>query len=447
VSLRGVWLIAAFLVTTSFFLFAQAPGFKGEFGSVLKWQCGSSGPIAVTLGDFNGDSKLDAAVVDGTGGNVCLGNGDGSFQAAKPFAAGSSPIALAAADFNKDGKVDLAVVNSNQPGLTNGDTVSILLGNGDGTFQPPVNFATGKNPNAIFVADINGDGNLDIVVSNASSNSLTVLAGKGDGTFTAEPSPSLPFSPKSIQSGEFNGDGKLDIAVAGCTPMGCDFTSTANNLAILLGNGDSTFNQPLLSALSGQVAGHIAAADFNKGGKLDLVVSYFATNVSAPEGTDVDVLLGNGDGSFSKDQTLRLSLTKSVSALAAADFNGDGNPDIIGANQGALMELQALGDGTFTAILYAHGTTGDSMAVGDLNGDGLPDLVYATGATLNVLLNARALSRASSSVSLSITPSPIQALSSATLTAKVNSPATNLTGGVTFLVDNRIVLPSDTLVA
>lgn len=314
-----------------------------------------------TIGDFNGDGKLDLAVVDYDNGavDVLLGKGDGTFEPEVTYPTGSAPYAVAVGDFNGDGKLDLAVAN----GCTNcpfGGSVSILLGKGDGTFQTHVDYATGNNPAAIVVGDFNGDGKLDLSVVNTSDSTVGVLLGYGDGTFQAQvayPTAATACCQGAVGVGDFDRDGNLDLVVA-----------AGAGVSVLLGKGDGTFQ-----AHVDYSGGGAAVGDFNRDGKLDLTGG-------------ASVLLGQGDGTFGAP----INTGAAGGNTALGDFNGDGKLDMAVANNydgSTISVLLGKGDGTFqAAVNYGTGSYPTAVMLGDFNGDGRLDLAAAALDAVSVLL-------------------------------------------------------------
>src|SRR5216117_760539 len=353
----------------------------GTFRAATIFASGSN-PRAVALGDFNADGKLDLVVADGMGSAVwvLLGNGDGTFQTAVTCAAGDSPYAVVVGDFNADSKLDLVVAVGSAG-------VSVLLGNGDGTVQPPLTFGAGSGASAsdssVAVGDFNADGRLDLAVANSDSNNVSVLLGNGDGTFQAPLTFGAGSGASSVALGDLNADGKLDLVVA---------NRGFSTFSVLLGNGDGTFQAPLTISVSRAHA--VAVGDFNRDGVPDLAV---ANRNSGDIGRDtVSVLLGNGDGTFQAPAFFAVG--GGAASVVVDDFNGDGVPDLALASPGytthhesysLVSVLLGNGDGTFHAArtFYAGGIP-SSVAAGDFNGDGKVDLAVATSGSnaLSVLL-------------------------------------------------------------
>ena len=316
-------------------------------------------------------------------GTALTGNGN-IFLTARVFGTGGSgPTGVAVADFNKDGSVDVVVTNAAN------NNVGVLLGKGDGTFQDPKVTSVGCNPNWVTVGDFNGDGIPDIAVvaPGCSTTVVDVLLGNGNGTFTLQSSISF-FGAETVVAGDFNGDGKLDLAVV------AQAQGSSDGVAILLGNGDGTFQSPLATGLGGFVgAWQAAVGDFNKDGHLDLAISTRNESGSTASGNEVIVLLGNGDGTFQATQTT-LALPTAGYGVAVADFNKDGNLDLVATtpSDGGISIFLGNGAGNFTpvpnplslalptasAVLPGYATP-TSVAVADFNGDGKADVVVAMG--------------------------------------------------------------------
>jgi hypothetical protein len=287
-------------------------------------------------GDFNGDGEPDLAVSFGSpdgdqvtlGLQILLGNGDGTFTPMPPVSVvGGIAFVAATADFNGDGNADLVVVN--QGGL--GGSITILLGNGDGTFAAKSTISLPGGPQQVVVADFNRDGTQDLAVMNGFSNTITVLLGNGDGTFREESNPATGFEPLSEAVGDFNGDGIPDLAVTNQN----DGNPNLGSVTVLLGNGDGTFTPTGTSPATGIGPGSIAVADFNGDGKADLAITNSGSHT-------LFVMLGNGDGKFAAPMTLPMG--GQPFSVVIGDFNNDGLPDM------AVADFNS----SSLAILLAH---------------------------------------------------------------------------------------------
>ena len=391
---------------------------------------------SIAVGDFNGDGKLDWVAITNNpvdSATVALGRGDGTFQDERIYVAENAPAWFAFADFNSDGVLDMLVPN--QPV----NTIDLLSGNKDGTFQTATGVPFSGIPGMVVTGDLNNDGKEDFVVRDVfgQPNSLAVYLGNGNSTFQAPKSFSTGGVNGSwVVAGDFNGDGKLDLVVSnndGASP----------NFAILLGNGDGTFGAPMITSTGGGSTQWLATGDFNKDGHLDLLlvdntngdVAIFLgkgdgtfqaptllprkfANTAAVGDFNNDgnldfviisgdgfgyVYLGKGDGTFNSPLTVTLGSPLAPSGptwVAVGDFNVDGNLDFVvgepplrGQNNGyqGIQLLLGNGDGTFQPVqdyLAGPGNVLLPTSVGDFNGDGAPDLaVLDFENSILVLLN------------------------------------------------------------
>ena len=359
-----------------------------------------AGPVSVTLGDLNGDGKSDLAVVNFISGTVSVllnatvpGAATPSFVAKQDFAAGNSPVFVTVGDLNGDGKLDLAVANLSS------NTVSVLfnttaLGAATPGFATHQDFATGTSPLSVTVGDLNGDGKLDLAVANGNSGSTvsvllsTTAPGAATPSFAAHQEFATGANPQSVTVGDLNGDGKLDLAVANGS------TVTVSVLLNITAPGAAT---PSFAAkqdfVTGTAPASVTLGDLNGDGKLDLAVANFNSDT-------VSVLLntttpGAATPSFAAKQDFAMGA--SPASVTVGDLNGDGKLDLAVANEDSntvsvLLNTTAPGAATpsFAAKQdFATGAKPLSVTLGDLNGDGKPDLAVANNGsnTVSVLLN------------------------------------------------------------
>jgi Bacterial Ig-like domain (group 3)/FG-GAP-like repeat len=450
---------------------------------------GSGGEPAgsVVIADVNRDGKPDIIVADdcaigtafcspeGSVG-VLLGNGDGTFKGVVTYSSGgngSFASQAAVVDVNGDGKPDILVSSYCSVSTCLNGTVGVLLGNGDGTFQPAVITEIAGDASSLAVVDVNRDGKPDLLVTIPSSGDVAVLLGNGDGTFQSAVSyatggPSATW----VSVSDLNGDGKPDLVVGNQWQT----QNALNTLGVLLGNGDGTFQPAVSYVLNGGPSPiAISLGDLNGDGKPDIIVSEGVPAGGFLGPASVDVLLGNGDGTFKSAVTYNAG-GRGPGGVVLADVNGDGTPDVVVGNEcpaegticgeslpGVVSVLFGNGDGTLqAAITYQVGgfgalSTGSAspVAAADLNGDGLVDIVATEcitfacdpvdggGSEVGIMLH---VGTKATTTTLTSTPNPSIFWQPVTFTSSVKSASGTPTGTVTFFNDST-ELGSATLVS
>jgi hypothetical protein len=323
-------------------------------------------PAGIAVGDFNGDGITDLVVASYKAGigntfSLLLGNADGSFQPPINTTIGSSSVGIAVGDFNGDGLADVAVADSGQ------NAVVVRLGNGDGTFQPERINDTGIGPAGIVVADFNGDGNADLAVTNydiGHGNTVTILLGDGLSNFTQLPALTTGSGPYGIVAADFNSDGLPDLAVV---------NENDDTISVLINLGNGGFQQQRTYRVGHGPVG-IAAGDFEGNGNVDLAV----TNYGNGSNNTVSILIGNGDGTFQAEQ--EYTTGTGPYGIAVGVFNPSGIADLVTADQtgNTVTVIPGNGDGTFGAPhSYPAGNTPLFVVAADFNGDGGPDIAVS----------------------------------------------------------------------
>jgi hypothetical protein len=417
-----------------------------SFQSRLDYVAGPS-PYAVASADFNGDGIPDLALADSTGASqisILLGNGDGTFKPPSFFSTGTDtdPVAIMVGDFNQDGIPDLAVANYST------STVSIFIGVGNGTFQPHVDYAVGNlgvnhpeaEPTSIAIADFNGDGYPDLAITNFNEGSVSVLLNNGKsspGTFAT-----------TVNYGSSFGVGNGPISLAAAKLNGDQsfdlvvINETSNSATILQGNGQGAFSEEtVINNIGGGNPLFVVINDFNGDGVPDLAVADLTSQ-------QVSILLGAGSWQgtgFSAPSFYAVGAYPS--ALVAQDFNGDGKLDlavtstpISGSPGDEVSLLSGNGDGTFQApAFFGAGYYSYSLVSADFNGDGAYDLAVANGKsnTVSILLNLTG-----TDMTLKSSPSALTYGESTTLTATVAASVSNgaaPTGKVTFMNGSTVL--------
>jgi len=320
----------------------------------------------VASGDFNEDGYVDLVVTGRFGQTLTLflGQGNGQFKSSQPMSSTPEPLGLAVADFNRDGHLDVAVADQGSQPNTYG-RITVLLGKGNGTFQAPIAISGfTKGPSLMDAADVNEDGVADLlVVDTGPIPTFTVLLGMGDGNFTRGRRYSVNQFAGEPLAADFNHDGHIDFAIPIYQFGGPNFVS------LYLGNGDGTFSQPTVvdtGATSTQFSEALAAGDFNKDGNLDLLVCNSSQNF--PNASRVAELLGDGTGKF--QNPLLYKSGEGCAYLATADLDGDGVLDLVTSSgpvgfdpNAGVSVLSGLAGGGFGSPVTYKTTSGGATTV------------------------------------------------------------------------------------
>ena len=331
------------------------------FRDPVRYPVGRAAAFAVAA-DVDGDGKQDLLIArSASRGELSIwhGEGNGAFRPGATYIGSSAPRGVSPADVNSDGKVDLVVSDFYEGGY-----VTIFLNAGDGRFLPPTNWPAGRAPSSAKVTDINGDGRLDILVVNSRPDdfgntwlqhgNVSLLLGGGDGTFQAPRTFAAGVEPRGLTTGDWNGDGKVDLAIADDGTAGA---AARRRVRLLLGRGDGTFSEGEGYGTRFGARG-VSAADVNHDGRADLIVRH----------SGVSIFISRGDGTFEHRGDF---VTGPSEYVVPVDIDGDGKLDLAAAR----VVLLGDGDGNFPSTLRFDPVNDDSgVTAADFDGDGRPDL-------------------------------------------------------------------------
>jgi FG-GAP-like repeat len=382
---------------------------SGAFAAPIVYAAGVT-PQSITAGDIDGDGQADWAVANIFAGDVSvvLNKGNGVFTNAVTYPTGLGATAVAIGRIDDDGRTDIAVANSGgvpNTGMSNVSpgNVSVLFGNGAGTFGVALNLNAGTAPSGVAIGDLNGDGRADLAIANrgasgaggaggvsgASAGSVSVILSNGNRTFAAAINYPAGTMPSGIAVGDLDGDGKPDVAVAnhggGILGRPDLVSQDYGNVSVLLNNGNGALGAAI-NYPAGRGLTAITLVDLNGDGHPDLAVANQSSDLMVGYLGGVNVLLNNGNGTFAAPVAYP-SGDFGPTTIAVGDLNGDGSVDLIGAGVGVgMLMLLNNGRGVFSTSVN-HFLSGTGLSVGDLNGDAKPDLALVTAGGACLVLN------------------------------------------------------------
>ncbi|MBN1185792.1 MAG: VCBS repeat-containing protein, partial [Bacteroidales bacterium] len=349
----------------------ETKGGSGLFKPKIEYTAAESGCKYVIFSDLDNDGDMDLTMTNYNSNNISVlfNNGDGTFHPYIDYATGDEPRSVFSSDLDGDGNMDLAIANSSS------NNISILINDGNGSFITKTDYISGNGPHSIFSSDLDSDGDIDLSVANYISNTISVFLNNGNGIFQTKTDYATGGQPRSIISSDLDNDGDMDLAVA---------KSVTDNVSVLLNNGNGLFG-PKTDYTAGSSPWSVFSSDLNGDGNMDLAV---ANSTSS----NVSVLLGNGDGTF--DGKIDYTVGSSPRYVFSSDLNGDGYLDLMLTNQTShsISALLNNGDGTFQPkIDYLMDDDLWSLYPSDLDGDGDMDLAvgnyYYYTDYISILLN------------------------------------------------------------
>ncbi|MNJ85413.1 C protein alpha-antigen precursor [compost metagenome] len=380
-------IVVANLSASTMSIFYGSP--SGALTLYQTTQCPGS-PKALVIGHFNSDSYADivTAQLSSTYVNSYLGNSTNNYLLPNIFPTGNTPKSISSNDFNGDGKKDLVIANSAD------NNFQLFIGNGTGSFTSGGTFATGTLPSSIISGDMDGDGDMDVVTANFTTNNISIFYGNGSGGFTAAANISVQTGPIQVRMGNLNGDAYPDLVVA---------NQTTGSISVILSSGATTYNAPVNYPTNASAS---AIAIFDRDGDTykDILVGHNATNSTLIKFTN------NGSGVFTNSGNVGTALFTSVTAMEAADLDGDTDMDVVLSYSNGIIKIHNINGtgalGTLSTSITSGSSPGRDLLILDVNSDGRNDVVSVYSPTQSGQLVVSMASSSGSDASYALTNGP-----------------------------------------